>query len=197
MRHLQLFEGFLFEREYWGTIGAGILPVCRTTGRVLVGLRSRQVMEPNTWGTFGGKLDIDEGIDESIKEAALREMEEELGFFDHINLVNAYVYNDNSRFSYHNFFGVVEREFEPQLNWEHAKAVWMTIEQLLELPGQHYGLKALLENSGELLRSLVGDATYEGENDLMFTDNHKEDSYTHQDNDSNFSEDDYDDGDEY
>lgn len=163
MNHLQLFEGFLFEREYWGSIGAGILPVCNTTGRVLVGLRSRHVMEPNTWGTFGGKLDIDEGIDESIKEAAMREMEEELGFFDHINLVDAYVFKDGNRFSYHNFFGVVPREFEPQLNWENSKAVWMTVEQLFDLPQQHFGLKALLQHSGDLLRDIVGDATYEGD----------------------------------
>lgn len=165
MKNISMFEGFLFEREYWGTIGAGILPVCTTTGRVLVGLRSSGVMEPHTWSTFGGKLDIDEGVDEEIKEAALREMEEELRYSGHVELVDAHVYRDNGRFEYHNFFGIVTDEFKPRLNWEHSDAAWMTIDQLFNLPSQHYGLKALLLHSGELLRDIVGDTSYDGGQD--------------------------------
>jgi 8-oxo-dGTP pyrophosphatase MutT (NUDIX family) len=75
MRYLKVFE------TYWGTIGAGIVPFCVNTKRFLIGLRSGYVMEPHTYGGFGGKLDIDEGVDETIEIAAKRELSEETGYY--------------------------------------------------------------------------------------------------------------------
>jgi 8-oxo-dGTP pyrophosphatase MutT (NUDIX family) len=158
MKHLKRFESFQSAgngKIYWGSLGTGILPVCPATGRILVGFRSDSVLEPHTWGTFGGKLDIDEGIDETIKEAAMRELEEETDFTGHMKLVNAYVFVDGT-FSYHNFFGIVEHEFEPMLNWENDDAVWYTLDELKALKNKHFGLVALLENSLPLLKKILG-----------------------------------------
>lgn len=36
---------------FWGKAGAGILPLCSETDRVLLAKRSAFVEEPGTWGT--------------------------------------------------------------------------------------------------------------------------------------------------
>lgn len=139
---------------FWGNIGAGILPICKNTKRILVGLRSSEVLEPNTWGTFGGKLDIDEGIEESIREGAIRELEEELGYKGNIDLIDAFIFRSGS-FEYHNFFGIVDEEFEYSLDWENDDAKWMTVEELYQLPNKHFGLISLLNESGDLLEKIL------------------------------------------
>jgi 8-oxo-dGTP pyrophosphatase MutT (NUDIX family) len=159
MKYINDYKNFVNERQYYGLAGAGILPVCVSTGRVLVGLRSYHVEEPHTWGTFGGKLEIDEGIDETIKVAAIRELEEETEYYGHIELVDAYIFTDGS-FSYHNFFGLVDEEFEPELNWENDDAVWYTLEELNILSNKHFGLKALLHNSMDILLNIINEKLY-------------------------------------
>ena len=141
-------------RTFWGSIGAGILPICKKTKRILVGLRSEYVLEPNTWGSFGGKLDIDEGVEETIREGAIRELEEELRYNGHIELIDAFIFRSGS-FEYHNFFGIVDEEFEPILDWENSDAKWMTIEELYQHPKKHFGLISLLKESGDLLEKII------------------------------------------
>lgn len=143
MRYLKIFE------QYWGSIGAGIVPVCIKTKKFLIGLRSSYVLEPHTWGGFGGKLDIDEGVDEAIEEAAIRELKEETRYNGEIQLIKGYVFKDKN-FEYHNFIGEVEEEFKPILNWENDRAVWMTYDELLELPNKHFGLIKFLNESKDL-----------------------------------------------
>ena len=172
MKHIAQFENFkkqptpdaqpVNEQNYWGSMAAGIMPVCSSTGRVLIAFRSAHVNEPHTWGTIGGKLDIDEGIDETIEEAALRELVEETEYDGDMDMRKAYVFTDGS-FSYHNFFGVVSEEFEPQLNWETERFEWMTFRELKQLSPKHFGLSALLKNSGgELSALLLDDDDHDG-----------------------------------
>lgn len=61
--------------QFWGDQGAGVLPLAKSTGRILLSLRSPYVNEPNTWGIVGGAIDKNE----NPKTAALRELQEELG----------------------------------------------------------------------------------------------------------------------
>jgi len=135
-----------FENIRWGSIGAGIVPFCEKTKRFLVGLRSEGVLEPHTWNGFGGKLDIDEGVDETIEIAAKRELEEETGFNDNIELIKGYIFKEKS-FEYHNYIGIVKEEFKPILNWENDDASWMTYEELLKLRKKHFGLDIFLQKS--------------------------------------------------
>lgn len=134
-------------RTYWGTEAAGILPICTKTKRLLIALRSEDVMEPNTYGIFGGKLDDDE---KDVKKVAIRELFEETEFNAAITLIPAYIFED-SNFKYHNFLGLVIEEFEPILNWENSDAKWLTFDEVLKLPNKHYGLKALLKESYDLI----------------------------------------------
>jgi len=130
---------------FWGNAGAGVLPICPRTGRILVGLRSPHVNEPNTWGVFGGAIDAGE----DPKKAALREIEEELGYRGDIDLFPAYVFTSpGGGFRYSNFIGLVDEEFEPKLNWETALAEWVTWDELQRLRPKHFGLEALLKHSG-------------------------------------------------
>ena len=146
----------LINEGYWGSIAAGIVPYCDRTKRFLVGLRSGNVMEPHTWGGFGGKLDVDEGVDESIQEAAIRELSEETGYVGSIRLVKGFVFRDDAHdFQYHNFIGVVSDEFDSHLNWENDDALWLTYDKLLNLPDKHFGLNRFIKESRSLFQSLA------------------------------------------
>lgn len=158
MKLITLFEDFknqkpVNEQSFWGTLAAGYMPVCPSTGRVLMAYRSAHVNEPHTWATIGGKLDIDEGVDESIEEAALRELQEETEYYGDIRSIKTFVFRKGS-FEYHNHYGVVPTEFEAQRNWENDRFVWMTTQEVRELPKKHFGLIDLLRDE-EAMRTLA------------------------------------------
>ena len=134
-------------RTYWGRQGAGIIILCPKTGRILLGLRSSEVMEPHTWGGFGGR--IDEG--EDPLEAALREVSEELGIDLDMLASAEHVWTyEQPDFRYTNFLATVDEEFIPDLNWENDDFGWFQISRLPE--PLHYGFEALLPH----LRRSVG-----------------------------------------
>ena len=138
---------------FWGKEGAGILPIAKSTGRILVGLRSRYVNEPLTWGVFGGKIDSGE----DPEEAAIREMQEELRYKGPVKLIPGYGFT-SSNFTYHNFIGLVDDEFEvtpKDLNWETDETKWITLRELRELDNKHFGLEAFLNNSSALIERVV------------------------------------------
>ena len=138
----------LFE-EYHGSIGAGIIPCCTNTGRFLLGFRSEEVFEGHTWGGFGGKLDVDEGVDENIEEAAIRELEEESGYNGNIKLIKGCVFRDRN-FEYHNYIGLVHKEFDCELNWENDDFRWVSMDELKLIKPKHFGLKYFLNNSADI-----------------------------------------------
>lgn len=134
---------------FWGNAGAGVLPIAKSTGRILVSLRSKSVNEPGTWGTFGGAVDASE----NPRHAAQREMLEELGCCRGVELIPAYVFTSpGGGFRFSNFIGLVDDEFKPRLDWETERAEWMTYEELKRLPKKHFGMEALLKNSASLIR---------------------------------------------
>lgn len=134
--------------EFWGSQGAGVLIIAKDTGRLLVLLRSAEVNEPHTWGLAGGAIDAGE----DPKVAALREVKEELGFAGAIKLVPAFVFRKGD-FTFHNFLGVVPKEFKPRLDWENDDARWVSINKL---PSPlHFGLAGLLKNSALEIKKIV------------------------------------------
>ena len=151
--------------DYWGTAGAGIIPLAEDTGRFLVPLRSSYVNEPHTWGTIGGKLDTLDGEEgyndetgrwvemtedpelEEPEDAAQREFEEETGSDLPVELIALYTFRDPAvGFTYYNFLGLIPEEFEPESNWETDEWAWVTLPELLALEPKHFGLKALLRD---------------------------------------------------
>lgn len=113
------------DSPYWGRRAAGCLFYCTETDRVLFGLRSDIVLEPHTWGGFGGKLDGDETPIEGLE----RELEEEIGYYGMDQYVGVSVFEDpEPDFEYYNYLVICGEEFEPNLNDETDDFVWTKIE---------------------------------------------------------------------
>lgn len=142
----------LTDTGYWGRAGAGSVVYSMSTGRILVSMRSEAVLEPGTWGTWGGAVDPDE----DLQEAALRELWEEAGIASGsvIEVHSSFRFVDQEAgFFFQNFLVVVGEELEPQINWESAGYAWV-------LPGElcselHPGLQAFL--GSDLARSQICD----------------------------------------
>lgn len=137
---------------YWGKAGAGAIIFSRKTKRFLIGLRSRLVEQPHTWGTFGGAIDPNE----NVKNALLREIKEELSKdLSDSEIISLYRFEDKSvGFVYYNFLLIVEDEFNPILDWENDDAQWFNFG---EWPKPlHFGLEKVLNDSysKNLLRNI-------------------------------------------
>lgn len=142
----------LFERLYWGRIGAGILPLCVSTGKILLNYRSKDVKEPHTYNLYGGKIDEEFGETENdVADVAKREFFEETGYNGKIQLIKAYVYKDDN-FTYHNFIGLIPEEFIPELNWESEGYKWLTLDEFLKIKRKHFGLIKLIQEDLELIK---------------------------------------------
>jgi 8-oxo-dGTP pyrophosphatase MutT (NUDIX family) len=148
----------LVKTGFWGKQGAGCIFMAKTTGRLLLPLRSAMVLQPETWGVWGGAIDSGENPSQAVS----REASEEVGFRGIIEkLIPLYVYKDQkSGFQYHNFLAVVDDEFDPKLNWETDKYKWV---EYGRWPSPlHFGLKSLIQHSGNEIKRIV-DASNKGE----------------------------------
>jgi 8-oxo-dGTP pyrophosphatase MutT (NUDIX family) len=121
--------------DFFGSAGAGCLPWCTSTGRLLVSFRSQFVNEPHTWGVWGGAM----RSGENPKQVALREFREETGYRGEVTLEQVFEFKKGD-FVYTTFLAAVPEEFEPVLDWENEDFKWV-------LPGEwpsplHYGLEA-------------------------------------------------------
>lgn len=139
--------------DFWGDMGAGVMPIAKSTGRILVGLRSKYVNEPGTWGCFGGMVD-DKDEERDPQMAAMREFEEEAGQeADVLEVVPAAVFrSQGGGFEYHNFVCVVKDEFEADLDFETEAAKWVTLDELVRLEDKHFGLEYLMDNSMDIIK---------------------------------------------
>ena len=129
---------------FYGKAGAGCVLMAKSTGRMCLPLRSRMVEQPGTYGVWGGAINPGD----NPKTAALRELEEETGCKQRVELTPMYVFRSPTGFVYHNFLAVVEDEFQPHLNWETDKAVWCALNNLPH--PLHFGLKAVLADPASM-----------------------------------------------
>lgn len=149
------------DREgFWGTEGAGALLVARGTGRVFLVLRSAKVKNPGTWGLPGGALEQGE----APKAGAARELMEETGYTGPLDLRSAHRFRAPD-FTYHNFVGLVEGEFEPILNWESDSAGWFDLDAL---PGPlHFGVSEMLQASRGIIQATIDEAQDSASSDQL------------------------------
>ena len=139
-----------YAESFWGDAGSGVLVVARDTQRILLGLRSEDVNEPNTWGNFGGAIGVtDSGEPEEAlppEENALKEMAEEIGYTGAIEMIPSFTYR-SPEFTFYNFIGLVDRESDiplNQFNWEVSELRWFTLDEVMALPNLHFGVSALM-----------------------------------------------------
>lgn len=130
---------------------AGILFVCPSTGRMLLGFRSEYVNAPFCWSVVGGTLESGE----EPEHGALREAREEVGYSGQVTLVPSLVYVRPENFRYYNFIGLVEKEFRPELNDEHVDARWFYPDRA---PSPlHHGTALLLHRArSQVMRAAAG-----------------------------------------
>ena len=129
---------------------AGVMLIAKDTNRILVAERSEKVNHPLLYNLFGGG--IEKG--ERPLAAALRELKEESGFSESINLKQIHI-GRMPNLTYYTFYGYVDKEFEPQLNFESKSAKWISLESLKSLKSKTYFLENLLEEKYDEINELV------------------------------------------
>ena len=94
-------------------IAAGILPICKHTGRILLIRRGFNQPKPGTWACFGGKFEDD---DKDTKQAAVREFMEESGYKGKFNISSGPLdVNKTPHTTFYTFIGLFNEEFTPDL----------------------------------------------------------------------------------
>jgi len=126
---------------FWGSMGAGCIFYAKDTNKYLIAKRSQYVEQPNTWGTWGGAIDQSE----TPEQAVLREIREETGYSGSVQLKPLWTFKHPNGFQYFNFLAIVEREFEPKLDWETQDYKW--VEKGDWPQPLHFGLESLIKNS--------------------------------------------------
>lgn len=124
---------------FWGAEAAGCLIMCRSTGSLLILLRSWDVQEPNTWGIPGGARKRSEP---TLASTALTETYEETQLApDLVDLATGNVLKPaqvkrlrtdiqpldlftKGTFRYATFMALLASEKTPVLNWENEDYVW-------------------------------------------------------------------------
>jgi ankyrin repeat protein/8-oxo-dGTP pyrophosphatase MutT (NUDIX family) len=133
-------------------VGAGVLPVSRRTGKVLLGKRSDDTNNGGTWDIWGGKVENSDNGD--MKTTAEREFREESGYKGNLELLLAYKYSRGGR-EFFVYLGIVDDEFKSTLSWETQSFKWMPFFKAYKLPNKHYGLEDLLDNAGDLIEKWI------------------------------------------
>lgn len=130
-------------------LGAGATIMSRKTGRILLGLRSNGCESPGTWCNFGGG--VEEG--ETPEQGCMREIWEEAGYDGPMELVHMHE-SKQPDFTYHNFVGLVDDEFEPVLNDEHTEYQWADPDAMPEPLHPEYQKALEQEQSRHLMQRL-------------------------------------------
>ena len=135
--------------------GAGALIYAQETEQFLFILRSSLVNSPLTWGLPGGRTDPGENTEETMK----RELAEECGFsLDNKKYPYTLVMINREyapRFEFYTYAVVIDKPFNPDLNWESENFKWCTLD---EIPNPlHPGVALLLANdsAGEKLHKFI------------------------------------------
>lgn len=104
----------------------GAIFLSKSTGRMMLNLRSDSVTYSNYWGFVGGKVEKNE----APMQALYREIHEELG--NSVPVIEDIIPFDvfstkNEKFKYYSFIIVVQDEFIPVLNSESSGYSWVKI----------------------------------------------------------------------
>ena len=104
----------------------GVLLICTTTNRFLLGQRRKNGSFPNTWSLFGGKIENGETELDGVK----RELYEETNIkSDNIKYV-LFETQWEMGYPYHFFIGVCNQEYDCNLNEENQDWGWFDINDL-------------------------------------------------------------------
>ncbi len=125
---------------FFGAQAAGCIALSKSTGRILLLLRSDAVEQPRTWGNCGGA----HHSNETPIFAAQRELKEETGYTGNISIIPLYVFKKGT-FTYSNFLALVDDEFVPDLGWEAIDYKWCDYGNWPK--PLHFGMEALFSDN--------------------------------------------------
>ena len=144
----------------WGKMGAGCILGSTDNQKFLLPKRSSQVLEPHTWGVWGGAIDEEIKWHDILNKAVIaqdhakRELFEESGFRGKLIRRELLTIYKSKGFEYYTFLFLTDSSnFEIRLNWETEKAYWLTIDQIVNLKNKHFGLKYVLDQKENVLRN--------------------------------------------
>ena len=123
--------------------GAGVIVICTSTKRILLGKRGLLGSNPETWAPFGGMVD---DTDTSENMAARRELHEEAGLFlaeDQVSNLPVYVNYGSNGFRFFTFAAFLNYEPQVTINEESSGYAWFRINEIGDLP-LHPGFKELV-----------------------------------------------------
>lgn len=104
-------------------VAAGILPLCSSTGRVLLGRRGKNQNHPLTWASWGGGFD--DKKDMTPKDCARREFWEETRCGSHYILSSDPIsIHDDNFVRFYLYVGVFKEEFIPDILSENEASGW-------------------------------------------------------------------------
>ncbi len=135
---------------FWGKEAAGCLVAAVSTGRLLFNHRSRVILQPNTYGGWGGAMDSNETPEEAVR----RELVEEAEYHGKLALYKMVEFADpKSGFKYHNYLAIVPDEFVPVLNRESQGYEWCDFGDWPQ--PLHPGIVYLLKHSARDMKRLI------------------------------------------
>lgn len=99
-------------------VGAGVLPICYSTGRILLCKRGKHQSNGLKWASWGGGFEPDQ--DQTPKDCAKREFWEETRCNETYYITNEPIYiKNNLRFKYYLYAGMFKNEWIPDIESEH------------------------------------------------------------------------------
>jgi len=133
-------------------MAAGIMPICKKTGRILLGRRSPDdTSYPNHWDLFGGTF---EEVDEIPKNTAKREFKEECGYCGSFEISDTPLdMRGNNFVNYYTYVGLFDEEFEPKFDTEHCDYGWFSLDEIPETLIK--GLDDTFKEKGGLIQKII------------------------------------------
>jgi len=104
----------------------GAIFLAKSTGRMMLNLRSDTVTYSNNWGFVGGKIENHEIPLEALHREILEELGNSVPIIEDIIPFDVFC-TKNGKFKYYSFIVVVKDEFIPILNDESAGYAWVKI----------------------------------------------------------------------
>jgi 8-oxo-dGTP pyrophosphatase MutT (NUDIX family) len=132
-------------------IGAGILAIDKYSGQILICRRGMDGSFPNTWATFGGTFDKEDGIP---KQTAKREFWEETKVDVPYQISSEPFYvNSNQFIDFYTYIGVFDGKPEVTINEENLGYAWVDLENMPfnVMPG----FQELLDEKREELKKII------------------------------------------
>ena len=122
-------------------VGSGVVIICVSTGRILLGKRKDSL----SWANFGGTLEAFE----STYQCAKREVYEETGLVEGVDFKITYnraAHVKEAQFlTYYTYIGYTDSEIIPKINEEHVQFGWF--ERNLLPNNMHFGVMEAINST--------------------------------------------------